>query len=302
MEYAEFTGKSTEEALLRAQEHFALPLDRLQVEVVHAGSSGLFGLFGAKKAVVRVRPLPDSAGDQLAEMMADLSGASRPAPTVAPVAPPVQVAATVRQPIAQPTPIAGPIAATSVVSAQEAIDIADAAEDDMAGDFDDDEDAPAPAGQEERLEDETVVADAKAVLERLVTALDDAAGVSAQNTTQGVVLEISGDEAGMLIGRRGQTLEALQYLTTRIVSHQQGRPVRVHVDAGGYRRRRRQSLEELALRLAEKAKGTGRPVSLGPICAQERRVVHMILRAEPGISTISRGRGELKKVVISPRR
>ncbi|ADK83648.1 single-stranded nucleic acid binding R3H domain protein [Desulfarculus baarsii DSM 2075] len=280
MEFAEFTGKNTEDALLKAQQHFALPLDRLHVEVVHAGSGGLFGLFGAKKAVVRARPLPDSSGDELAEMMADLSGATRPAP-----ASPGQTPA-----------VAGEVVEALVDESELAVAETDG---EGGGFFDDEDEAPAVEG---RLEDESVAADARAVLARLIAPLDEKAVVGAQNTDQGIMLDISGDEAGVLIGRRGQTLEALQYLTTRIVSHKHGRPVRVHVDAGGYRRRRRQSLEELALRLADKARATGRPVSLGPICAPERRIVHMALRAEAGISTISRGRGELKKVVISPRR
>jgi len=290
MEFAEFTGKNTEDALLKAQQHFALPLDRLHVEVVHAGSGGLFGLFGAKKAVVRARPLPDSSGDELAEMMAGLSGGPRPAAGPALASAPTQAA--------RPSEAMDDADAADEIDQAVVEDVAEA-EGDGGGFFDDEDEAPAVEG---RLEDESVAADARAVLARLIAPLDEKAVVGAQNTDQGIMLDISGDEAGVLIGRRGQTLEALQYLTTRIVSHKHGRPVRVHVDAGGYRRRRRQSLEELALRLADKARATGRPVSLGPICAPERRIVHMALRAEAGISTISRGRGELKKVVISPRR
>jgi len=112
---------------------------------------------------------------------------------------------------------------------------------------------------------------------------------------------VQGQEVGVLIGRRGTTLEALQYLTVRIVSHQHGRPVRIVVDAGDYRRRRREALEDTARRMAAKAKSSGRPVAIGPLSAQERRVVHLTLKTEPGLATISRGRGEFKKVVITPR-
>ena len=90
-------------------------------------------------------------------------------------------------------------------------------------------------------------------------------------------------------------MDALQYLTARIISHQQGRPVRVSVDAGGYRRRRRESLEDLALSMARKARQSGRPTSVGPLAAPERRLVHLALKDEEGINTTSRGRGGIEK-------
>ncbi len=277
MEAVEFTGKTTEEALLKAQQHFGLPLDRLDVEVLQAGGGGLFGLFKKKGAVVKVRPTQDSQEDHLASLMADFTGGEAPKP---------------KKPVAPPAPAAEP-----VQQAESGYDNGPDDEVDYDDNEDDDEGRSGPV-----IEDQEVVNDAREVLVKLVLPLDDSARVRAENSDQGIMLDIDGQEAGVLIGRRGQTLDALQYLCTRIVSHKHGRPVRIHVDAGGYRKRRMQSLEDLALRLADKARDTGRPVSLGPICSQERRVVHMTLRREHGISTVSRGRGELKKVVISPRR
>jgi spoIIIJ-associated protein len=168
----------------------------------------------------------------------------------------------------------------------------------------DDEEDEAESGEsgESRLEqDPETIARAREVLARLIEPLDPLAQVAAQGGAQGIVLEIDSKEAGVLIGRRGQHLEALQYIATRIVSHQAGRPVRLSVDAGGYRQRRREALEELAQRAGAKAKATGKSVSIGPLSAPERRVVHMTLKAEPGVTTTSRGRGELKKVIVSAR-
>ena len=289
MKTVEFTGKTTEEALLKAQQHFGLTLDQLNVEVLQAGGGGLFGLFKKKGAVVKVRPMSDSQEDHLANLMADFTGSEAPKahkPAAAPAAPAAAPAAPAA-PQAEPPRHTGP--SYDKDHGDDAAAFEDAAEDE--------EGHSGPV-----IEDQSVVDDAQEVLVRLVLPLDDSARVRAENSDQGIMLDIDGQEAGVLIGRRGQTLDALQYLCTRIVSHKHGRPVRIHVDAGGYRKRRMQSLEDLALRLADKARDTGRPVSLGPICSQERRVVHMTLRQEHGISTVSRGRGELKKVVISPRR
>ncbi len=167
------------------------------------------------------------------------------------------------------------------------------------GALDDDEEEE--TGGEGAEEDQEVIEQARQVLARLVSVLDEKARVEAKGGGQGVWLEIVSQDAGVLIGRRGQNLEALQYLTTRIVSHAAGRPVRIAVDAGGYRQRRVEALEELARKAADKARASGRAVSIGPLASQERRIVHLTLRHEPGIGTSSRGRGEMKKVLVSPR-
>jgi spoIIIJ-associated protein len=264
MEPIEFNGKTTEEALQRASEHYNLPLNRLKVEVIDAGSSGLLGLIGTKKARVLVRPLSDSPEQEVADMVAELAGDQATAPQHY-----------------KPGSQSGPAYGSERREANHS-----------------DQSSPASRPVDEPQE---VVDSAREVLIRLIQPLDGEAHVSAQGGQGGIELEIQGGEVGMIIGRRGQTLEALQYLTTRIVSHQQGRPVRINVDAGGYRQRRRESLEDLARRMAEKARATRRPVAVGPFNSQERRVIHLSLRGAKGLSTISRGRGELKKVIISPR-
>ena len=138
-------------------------------------------------------------------------------------------------------------------------------------------------------------------MSKLLAPLDTEAQVIVNNTENSIRLDISGGEPGILIGRRGQTLEALQYITTRIVSHQEGRPVKITVDAGGYRKRRRDNMTDLAHKMASKARHTRKPVAVGPLTAQDRRIIHLALRNEGGVSTISRGRGEMKKVIITPR-
>lgn len=116
-----------------------------------------------------------------------------------------------------------------------------------------------------------------------------------------VVVEVSGSDLGCLIGRRGQTLEALQYLVGRVVSKAAERRVRVVLDAEDYRARRREALEELALRTAGRVAGSRRPISLRPMTPSERRIVHMVLADEPGVETHSEGEEPNRKVVVSPR-
>jgi spoIIIJ-associated protein len=114
------------------------------------------------------------------------------------------------------------------------------------------------------------------------------------------VLNISGDDLGILIGRRGETLRALQYMIRLMVSHQTKHWTDLVVDVEQYRVRRRRTLENLAQRVAEKVAREGRPQALEPMPAYERRLVHIALRNNPQVTTRSVGEGERRKVTIIP--
>ncbi len=127
------------------------------------------------------------------------------------------------------------------------------------------------------------------------------AQVEGREVADGIWVEIRGRDLGRLIGRRGRTLDALQYLVNLVVArrHEDRRPVIVDVE--GYRRRRRDALEDLAVRMALRARRLGRAVSLGPMAAAERRVIHLALQDHPEVSTHSEGEEPLRRVIITPR-
>lgn len=112
----------------------------------------------------------------------------------------------------------------------------------------------------------------------------------------------SGEDSGLLIGRDGQTLSALQYLASCIVSRRMGASVRVQIDAGDYRSRQIDKLKSTALELADKVRESGRPQSTRPMSAYLRRMVHMALADDPDVQTHSKGEGSLKRVVIVAKR
>ncbi len=116
------------------------------------------------------------------------------------------------------------------------------------------------------------------------------------------VLDVTGEDLGILIGRRGATLAALQYLVNVMINRQFQSKVVVSVDVEGYKRRREEALRGLAQRMAQRVKQTGRPVTLEPMPAAERRIVHLALVNDPDVVTSSIGNGEARKVMISPRR
>jgi len=115
-----------------------------------------------------------------------------------------------------------------------------------------------------------------------------------------VVLDVQGDDLGLLIGRQGETLRDLQYITRLIASRKLQRWVNVVVDVAGYKIRRERVLTELAERMAERVIADGRPLSLEPMPAHERRIVHIALRDHEQVTTESTGEGQRRKVVISP--
>lgn len=115
-----------------------------------------------------------------------------------------------------------------------------------------------------------------------------------------VSLDITGDDLGILIGRRGETLASLQYVLNLVVSRQLKAHAGISVDVEGYKERRAEALKSLALRMAERVRETGRSVTLEPMPANERRLVHLALKDEPGVSTFSMGEGESRKVSINP--
>ena len=117
-----------------------------------------------------------------------------------------------------------------------------------------------------------------------------------------IALEVDGEDLGILIGRRGETLAALQYILRLIVAHQEKARVPLTVDVEGYKQRRYGSLRELALRMAQQAVSTRQSRTLEPMPADERRIVHLALSVNPDVMTQSVGEGELRKVVIMPRK
>ena len=115
-------------------------------------------------------------------------------------------------------------------------------------------------------------------------------------------LEIKGDQEGMLIGKNGRTLEALQILINRMINKRVKESVRVVLDVNHYRERRADSLTKMATRLGEKAKMTGKTVTIGPYNAHDRRIIHIALQDDPSLQTQSIGEGDLKEISIIPRR
>ena len=142
----------------------------------------------------------------------------------------------------------------------------------------------------------------KGTLEKLISFIVDDAVVSAKTEDDILRLTIEGGNSALLIGKHGRTLDALQYIVQRIVQKKKKTRVRISVDVEGYRDRRKASLTQLALRLSEKVKRSGKPATISPMNAYDRRTIHIALKEHAGVKTQSTGTGTLRKLVIYPQR
>lgn len=140
---------------------------------------------------------------------------------------------------------------------------------------------------------------ARNFLEKVTKAMGLVVGIDVVYGEENITLNLRGEDLGLLIGKHGQTLDALQYLTN-LASHQEGRErQRIVVDIEDYRKRRADTLEQLALRLADRVKRSGERVFLEPMTPHERKIIHMSLQDDSSVETYSEGQEPFRRVVIA---
>lgn len=141
---------------------------------------------------------------------------------------------------------------------------------------------------------------AKELLEAILARMGLTCPVAVEETPDSIILNIQGDGGGLLIGRRGQNLDALQYIVNKAVHRSPSDRRMIIVDTESYRRRREESLNALATKVGERVKKTRKAVTLNYLNAHNRRIIHMALQNDAGITTKSRGEGEYRKLIIVP--
>lgn len=148
----------------------------------------------------------------------------------------------------------------------------------------------------------TFVDDVREYLETLFKAMDIQADIKIEfNETDNLLdIDVEGPEMGILIGKRGQTLDALQYLISLAVNKKSDSYIRVKLDTENYRARRKETLENLARNIAHKVKRTRKAVSLEPMNPYERRIIHSALQADKHVTTHSEGEEPYRRVVVTP--
>jgi spoIIIJ-associated protein len=262
----EMDGSSVDEAIAAGLEALGVERDAVEIEVLDEGSRGILGL-GSRPA--RVRLLVKEK--DVAKEAPSVSPTPAPAPEPAPVAE-VEVQAADEVPPEDEVPPVDGLPATTPTIEDELRSVAPVARQTL----------------EELLEQMGIRAQIEDYIKKPLDEED----------YYKLVLNVQGRDLGFLIGRRGETLEALQYLTRLIVGREVERRVNLVVDVEGYRVRRERSLQQLAQRMAERTVTTGRRQVLEPMSAAERRIVHVALRHHADVMTESIGQDENRKVTI----
>jgi spoIIIJ-associated protein len=153
------------------------------------------------------------------------------------------------------------------------------------------------------IEEDNGLAIAKDALENILSLIPiEGTTVRAEQTDGTISLNIDGDKTGLLIGRKGRTLDALQFIVNKIVNKTLEKRAQVVVDSENYRQRRRDSLIQMALRMGDKVKTMRKPLTTNLLNPHDRRIVHLALREDEAVDTKSRGEGVLKKIVIIPKK
>ena len=154
-----------------------------------------------------------------------------------------------------------------------------------------------PEGPEDS---ETTAMRAKRILEGILLRMNLDCPLTVEETADKILLKIKGDGSGLLIGKRGQNLDAIQYIVNKSVSKYTNNRKMIVVDTESYRKKREESLIALAEKLAEKVRKSKKALTVGHMNAHDRRVIHLALQNDESLTTKSRGEGEFRKIVIMP--
>ena len=293
----QFSAKTKNEAITKACIELGVSSDQLDIQVVSEGSSGFFGI-GSKPAIIKARKVDDNSEEKEIEKIVDS----------------VKINAF-KEDTVKETQKSAPksVSRQNDVKPETKTETAKASKEEK-------QPRPAkekpakekPVKEQKPIEIITDPEEIKDIEERAVVFLRDVFGsmdlgevqiTSKYNTTDGCLeVDFEGEDMGILIGKRGQTLDSLQYLTSLVVNKGKSDYIRVKLDTEDYRRRRKETLENLARGIAYKVKKTRKPVVLEPMNPYERRIIHSALQGNKFVETVSEGEEPYRHVVVKLKR
>lgn len=269
MEYITVSAKTLDDAITEALIQLGVTSDKLDYEVIEKGSAGFLGI-GMKQAVIKARKKEEPKEEPVVEKVKAESKKEHKEP-----------------------------------KREHKKDFKKEVKKETAEEVKEEKTEEKVTEQKKEAElakvkEETIAACEKFVKD-VLNAMDmkDAEVTSNIDEEGALSINVEGSNMGILIGKRGQTLDSLQYLTNRVANKMQEGYVRVKLDTEDYRRRRKETLENLAKNIASKVKRTRRAVSLEPMNPYERRIIHSALQSDPAVSTHSEGEEPYRRVVVT---
>jgi spoIIIJ-associated protein len=268
----EIEEKSIDEAIEKACSEFGVSREKLNIEIISGESGGFLGLF-SKKAKIRA---------SLLSLDMDFSFTDKPKP---------QSELKIKMDLKK-----NPEKEVPAEKSKKRMElVAESAEKSLVP-------APVAVTTADPIPVSIMGTKAKDLLEGILLRISPEYRVNVNETQEKIILSIEGDDSGLLIGKRGQNLDAIQYILNKAINKIDNDHKMILIDLGEYRKRREEFLLGLAEKIREKVKKTKKPVSLAHMNAHDRRIIHMVLQEDESLITQSRGEGKYRKVVILPAR
>ena len=293
----EIEGKSIDEAIEKACHEFGVPREKLNIEIIYEETGGFWGIF-SKKAKIKASLLslnmdfsftdqPKSKSESKIEHREKLENEDIPEKKV-----------VTEKKKKQAAPVVSISKAGLVSKANESNKKIEPRE------------KPGKKVVTEKQEekkahtvsssDDSTALKAKDLLDGILQRISLECKVTVSETPEKIILDIEGENSGLLIGKRGQNIDALQYILNKAINKFDNGHKRILIDSGEYRKRREEFLLGLAEKIRERVKKTMKPVSLANMNAHDRRIIHMVLQEDESLITQSRGEGKYRKIVILP--
>jgi len=273
MNMIEFEGKTIDEAIENACRELGAPREKLNVEIVAEGTTGFFGL-GSKRAKIKARLMNINMEEDTPE-----EPPVKPAEAASPISEAPAVTRPPSRPAAAPPAPAGAAPGKREVRPPKK---------DLR-----------PATTES---DQETGEKARIILAGILERMNIDAPITVEIREDAIALNIQGDGGGLIIGKRGQNLDALQYLVNKAANRSGEEKKMIVIDTEAYRQRREDALASLAERLGQKVKKTRKAITVSHMNAHDRRIIHLTLQGDASLVTKSRGEGEYRKIIIMPAR
>ncbi|GAB6096315.1 hypothetical protein JCM14469_25680 [Desulfatiferula olefinivorans] len=300
----EFEGKNVDQAVELACQTLNITKNQLKYDILSNGSSGIFSIIRNKKAKIRVNLENSTRNKQrVLNLVDEAFGVKKN-----------QVENT-RKPRLEKTdkPIASPEIAELSAEAKPATKSERTdrpkpkpAPKPVPALYDDEEEGPDDEPRERIISDfykgKSADVIGREVLETVLPYITDGFEVRVESSGENLVYHISSEDSAVIIGKRGQNLEAMQYIVDKIVNKHSLERKRVLIDVEGYLEKRRENLEKMAIRMSDKVTKTGKPSTISQMSAQDRRIVHLALKDNKSVRTQSMGEGYYRRLVIFPKK
>ena len=283
MSAKEYTAKSVEEALEKALNEMMLTREDIHYEIVQQPTKGFLG-FGQKDAVVRVSK-KDAAETKVEAVEVKAVKTEEKAEVKAEI------------PVQEPTPVVE-VVVNDTEEQEEEVSFEEAFDADIDEETEESDVAVAKADKKELYE--AAEAKGRAFLAKIFDEMKLDVVIDVKENGGYLVFDLQGENLGILIGRRGDTLDSLQFLLNLVINDKNNAKVKGIIDIENYRAKREETLIGLGHKLAAKARKTGQKVVLEPMNPQERRIIHMALQNDKRVTTYSEGEEPYRKVVIEP--